>query len=494
MNFSYGIDEYLKESNNIYDLIGNCFGVLCDNIDNHQLFISRYLDEGQGRIKNPNIRSLNEFSEKVMEIVREYRPSMYQVTLKKILAAIDELKLSDYLDDKENQLTVVYCVLTAIDAVAMEWESKWMTSKLGPLDRQGKTRYRVYFNTRKTINSDYISKICRERSGASDFFEQFESFRFIDSHKWKERIDVPQVKYLPQNRGKENSYEHGRKIKISVIPVSCRKNFEFVPTIGSGLRVEYSNNAQDKVIKVILESLEKAINAESNIIVLPEYVVSSEVHEAIHKKLKEYAQRVSEKNKLIAVFEGTTWTEEDNNMMRILDSWGEEIGKYYKYSPFTEKRVEGYGFKQYEALRNPGKYCDLIAIEEIGLFLPAICRAAIDGEYTDEILKMLLPEFTIISAWSPSVASFETRERKFANEYFSSTVFANACSAVRIGSDKIGNGCIVSKEQTIAGASIENIYRDNCESTCGNGTCVYMLEYNFECEVGINTCISVYKL
>lgn len=39
-------EKYLIETDSIYDLIANCFGILCDNIENHQAFIGEYMSEG----------------------------------------------------------------------------------------------------------------------------------------------------------------------------------------------------------------------------------------------------------------------------------------------------------------------------------------------------------------------------------------------------------------------------------------------------------------
>lgn len=182
------------------------------------------------------------------------------------------------------------------------------------------------------------------------------------------------------------------------------------------------------------------------------------------------------------VFAGTTWTEDGNNVMRILDAWGEEIGEYYKYSSFTKPKKDKHGFEICEALRNPGKRCDIMAIEHIGLFLPAICRDVIDGEYTEHLAHRFFPVFTIIAAWSPSLAQFVERQKELANKYFVSSVLANACSSIRKKALKIGNGGIVSKKGTIAGMFKKDIKREGCTVNCNAGKCFYILDYDFSFE------------
>ena len=116
--------------------------------------------------------------------------------------------------------------------------------------------------------------------------------------------------------------------------------------------------------------------------------------------------------------------------MRILDVWADEIGKYYKNSPYTKKKRGKYGYEMYEALSDPGKYCDLIAVEGIGTFLPAICRDVIDGKYTEEIVRLLHPFCVVISAWSPSIMSFKIRLLELPEIFFTNSIFVIACSAV----------------------------------------------------------------
>lgn len=39
----------------------------------------------------------------------------------------------------------------------------------------------------------------------------------------------------------------------------------------------------------------------------------------------------------VLIFSGSGWTEDDNNVLKILDAYGDEIGSYYKYSAYIKK-------------------------------------------------------------------------------------------------------------------------------------------------------------
>ena len=478
MILGYGLNEVLTDADNIYDLIGNCFGVLCENIDNHQAFISRYLD----RELNPNFDILNRFSEDVMDAVDDYDFINYVHVKHRIFGLVDKLELQDYLEPKENQLAVIYCILTAIDSVAGDWEEKWALDSLGPLDQHHKTGYRVYYVLKKTIHADYMGKAGRERTVSSDFFEQFENFRFVNENRWKEHIDVPKIKYLQLKRSWKSKGNDIYRLKIAVVPVSCEENFEFRFVGESRYVVDYSKCDQAHLAKKVGQAVEAAIYKECNIIVLPEYVVSQEVYRSVQKQIRKCHRELKEKMALVLVFAGSTWTEDGNNVMRILDDWGEEVGEYYKYSPYVEFPKGKHRFECCEVLSAPGRCCDIIAIENVGLFLPAICRDVIDGEYTEKLAHYLLPAFTIIAAWSPSLAQFAERQREMANKYFVSSILANACSSIRKRALKIGNGAIICKRGTITQICKKDIKRKSCMENCSKEGCLYLLEYDFSYE------------
>lgn len=94
---------------------------------------------------------------------------------------------------------------------------------LGPLDQHHKTGYRVYYVLKKTIHADYMGKAGRERTVSSDFFEQFENFRFVNENRWKEHIDVPKIKYLQLKRSWKSKGNDIYRLKIAVVRSLARR-------------------------------------------------------------------------------------------------------------------------------------------------------------------------------------------------------------------------------------------------------------------------------
>ena len=486
------INTYITEADNIYDLVGNCYGLLCEMVPNQADFIAVYLSKNIGGVCNPNLDELSRFFEEVMYAVQMYQPTEYVDFIAKVRKQIQKLDLKRYEDAKLNKLTVIFFLLAGIDAGARSWNPKKLFSRLGPLDRLNKTGYRVYFNERQTLHSEYVDNVGREMQHASDFSAQFETFRFIHTKEWQMGNDIPQVLLITCNHAVR--YGGKKKLRIAVIPGLNQKNFEFENAKGSSLVVDYTSIIQENIESNVMRSLEKAVKTGCDIIVLPEYVTSPGVYEVIRSQIKKMCRQIPSDKRPWLIFCGTSWTEDNNNVMRILDAWGDEIGQYYKYSPFTKKRRGKYGYEMYEALSDPGKYCDLIAVEGIGTFLPAICRDVIDGKCTEEIVRLLHPFCVVISAWSPSVKSFKVRQEELANKFFANSIFVNACSAVGKRRVEIGNAGIVHKRGTVAGIRFEPIRRDKCSTNCKYSTCVYIAEYDFEYLNNGNTKISISKL
>lgn len=492
MVLSENVIPYLTEPDNIYDLAGNCFGLLSERVKQPHLFISLYLSEGKEGSSNPNLELLNRFSETIMWKTSAFQPSGYVGFIENVMGLMARLHLKKYFEEEMNELTVVYFLLAGIDAGAKMWETNKFFASLGPLDRINKTGYRVYYSCRNTLHSEYIEKIGRDRMRRSDFSDQFETFRFINTKQWMLGENIPQVTFVSYARTDTRRVQ--RRLRIAVIPGLNERNFEFRSIGGCGYRVEYSSSDQKAIKKQISKSLEKVLETCCDIIALPEYISSPEVFRTVQKQIKKVFAEIGAEKMPLLIFAGSGWTKDDNNVMKILDSAGDEIGIYYKYSPYTKKKRGKYGYEICENLSDPGKYCDLIAVERWGTLLPAICRDVIDGKYTAEIARALLPFLVVISAWSPSVRSFEGRQEELANKYFVSSVLANACGAVRKDAKKIGNAGIVHKNDTVAGIYFEDICRDNCSGSCGKCSCAYIVEYDFSYSNGGDTNININRL
>lgn len=492
MILSEDIKQYIMEPDNIYDLVGNCYGLLSEKVKRQDLFISTYLSEGRAGNSNPNLNLLNSFSEEVMRKTSAFQPSYYNEFIEFVEESITQLYLRDYLDKDMNELTVIYFLLAGIDAGARMWESHKLSAGLGPLDRINKTGYRVYYNSHNTMHSDFVDKIGRDRTHESDFLDQFEIFRFINTKQWVLGENVPEVIYISYGRNDSRRVQRG--LRIAVIPGLNEKNFEFRETVGCGYRLDYSVSDQQVIKKKIMKSVKRVLDAGCDIIALPEYVSSPEVFRAVREQIKKEFEKKSFEKIPMLTFSGSGWTKDDNNVMKILDAAGDEIGTYYKYSPYTKKRSGKYGYERCESISDPGKYCDLIAVEGWGTLLPAICRDVIDGKYTSEIVRALLPFLVIIAAWSPSVRSFEPRQKELANKYFVSSILVNACGAVKKDAKKIGNAGIVHKKDTIAGIHFENICRDDCDTSCPKCPCAFIVEYDFSYNDSRNTNISIIRI
>lgn len=121
MKLSECTKEYITEPDNIYDLISNCYGLLCESISNPAAFINDYLSgnsQDAGDEVNPNLRILDKFAEMVMQETQKFRPSCFERYITKIRLIIGGLDLKEYLDSGLNEMTVtlsaVYWQIAAV--------------------------------------------------------------------------------------------------------------------------------------------------------------------------------------------------------------------------------------------------------------------------------------------------------------------------------------------------------------------------------------------
>jgi predicted amidohydrolase len=231
--------------------------------------------------------------------------------------------------------------------------------------------------------------------------------------------------------------------------------------------------------------LKKAIEAGANLIVFPEFFVGPKILDGMICFLRENADNDWLKSSsLLAVLAGTTWTNDHNNVMHILDMRGELVGTYYKYSPFSHSPSDGEdnaAYKDCEYLSTPGKNITLVDIDGVGRILPSICRDIIDGELTERLVKNFDTFLLVTSAYSPSVASFKRHYNNYASCHYVTSVLCNACIAVEKGSS-LGICTVPMKKGS------EMYYYSKTISKCRNwkkdcpDSCCIMLELNYGVE------------
>lgn len=276
--------------------------------------------------------------------------------------------------------------------------------------------------------------------------------------------------------------------------------------------VEYASEWEEMNSRYVTQLLKKAICQGANIIVFPEFIMSAETKNAVENCLRQLD--LSCKQQLLFIMAGTHYcwdgTGRGNNILHILNANGNEIGRYYKYSPFLqraeeqihgarphpvnvaaneEKKNEAVAPQQHrylescEILSDPGKECVLLDVEGVGRVLPAICRDVIDGIYTKHLAQQFMPSMLMVPAWSTSVESFRPHFEELANTIHTASLLCNCCNAVREKGEQtmIGAFFTPAKEGSRMNPHLLPLNRTReCTSQCREqGGCIFRLVLDF---------------
>lgn len=286
---------------------------------------------------------------------------------------------------------------------------------------------------------------------------------------------VPRICYMARDKHCEGDYN----VSIAWITGKFKDTWEMQEKNGSARRIEYDQQKQSEIVEEILNQMKMAIQHGVEFIILPEYSVSAEALNRIQLALKQWKlQNEVDNSRLIAVFAGSTWHADDDNVQHILDVWGRELGQYYKFSPFTKKSNTKGVYTICEALEHPGRVCTLLGVDNVGLILPAICRDVIDKTYTERLVKNFFPTFVVVSAYSKSVNSFKPHLRGYAETHFANSVLCNGCDAIHVNSRTIGCVVTVDKNKTIACGRCQPVEKTKECQKCRN-VCWYLIRFNF---------------
>lgn len=394
----------------------------------------------------------------------------------------------DFLDDKEpmSSILVLYAILRGIDS-RFNYNSNH--SELGPLDSDSNHRFRLYRRITPTLIDPFIIFSGKERTNGSAVCRSFNNYFFLDRRSWGEEKAIPFGIAVESPLDIGCKFFEPKPIRIGVSLFCSDRNFNFVSDDSKDLTVDYISKEQERFCAMVDKILDKAIYNGCDYLILPEYHTSQDVLDRIKKHIK-IAYGNGHKTPILT-FAGSQWTEDDSNQMIILGKDGSKLGLYNKFSPFrgevkTSELMNRSGkhwttdeIKVTEKLNNRDKNLVFFGINNLGMILPSICRDAYDDDYTQVLVQYLHPLFVFISAWSPSLKSFNSPLVNMCCRYFVSSVLDNACSARANDRGEVGYCNTVFKPDTVPEEMRADIKRpySGCNH-CDSG-CLHIAEYNF---------------
>lgn len=471
--------DRIMDSESIFDVAASCYEILEEEITNPILFVSRYLDEdNESILKNPNHEILRNFSDRISIELENY--SEFNFVRKKayIIKLIQNLELESFLQERENQLSVIFTLLSIIDSLVPFWDRANIAER-GHLNKgKDSATIFVYLASEEYLHEAIIRKIGRERKSEGDFGETLSHLLFLKKEMLPKGAEAPEVCIL--SRG---DLSKPYCCKAAIITGLTGAHFETVSTVGSTKVIKYIKKEQEKTAQEICRKMYDAIRQGAEFILLPEFCVSEEILGYIKSRLSEWMMDESLNAQLIAVFPGSTWIDSDDNVQFLLDAWGREIGRYYKNAPYRKKSKDGKRYEFCEGLMHPGHYTNLLWVKEIGYVLPATCRDVIDGRYTNYLVQSFRPTFLMVPAWSSSGSSFKQPLEKYAAEFFTNSVLCNGCGALKGSASIVGGATVLGKRKTVADGSFEAVKKPDVQTgECVEGCsryCGYMLEMDF---------------
>lgn len=475
----------VDNSENVFDMAAVCYKILESNISNPIKFISEYVDESSLSIeKNPNYQLLREFSDQISDVLKEYSEFDFPNQKLKVVKLLQDINLTSFHEKKGNQLSVIFTLLSTIDSVVSSWDRQRIVERT-PLNDRGKSKntHLVYFASSESLHKELILEIGRERKQSADFGETLSHLLFLQKKMMPTKANAPEICFLHCKRH-ANQY----CLKIAIITGVTGKHFNMCKAIGSTQTIKYIDEFQSEIGEKLWQKMEVAIQKGAEFIILPEFCVSEKILSYIKEKMGEWKKNNRKVSDLIAIFPGSTWITSGNNVHNnvqiILDSWGREIGRYFKNTPYRKKRKDGKGYIDSEGLSYPGYCTTVFYVEGIGYVLPATCRDVIDGAYTDYLVRKFCPTFLFIPAWSSSGNSFKHPMKTFAADYFTNSVFCNACGALSGNASVMGGAAIVKKQDTVADGLFKEVKRpDYCpkidRKKCDR-CCTYLFQLNFD--------------
>lgn len=486
MQFQIFFDKNKTNIDTIYDFCALCFEYLDANTGDFELFAGEYLTvHEESERANPNLDKQEKFQGKIFQFLKkELRgKKLFGEIVDQIVGWTGEASdnLTPYGDAKKNRLVPVYFLLLAMDRYLGVREVKVRLTS--PMNQGYAKKVYVYLKPEPDIMQE-----AREQLGYGAYIEK----REINSDL--QHMTVVSKKLFPKRRNPlrivpirvdNNCLRMSeKKLKIAVIPFNGFQITDFKYKAGGLFEVRYTEEYHELYLKRALSLLEKAVEQGANIVLFPEYVCSPKIQEGVRDYLREkYRETSGQPGELLFVVAGTGWEKESsNNILRIYDRAGNELGAYYKFTKFrNDKGVEN--------LRNPGKRSTIVYAEGIGMFMPAICRDISDGKEIEDLVRVFKPFCMLVPAWSPSmVRGFEKQFERLVAETYGCAVLCNACEPMVTNGTKrqrCGLFAVSAKKEDkskIEGKCTYLVRERGCEKKCAKEGCVFLLDLDFSAD------------
>ena len=513
----------MKSADNFFDIVAACyFTIMQYQSTNETAFIAEFDDWSKDTSKCEFQKSLKCFQGLLTELIYRVHPDSdahleFDEFLCRMYDCLENVVDFDEIDDTSYISLLSYIMIDVIDLYLQD------------KDRDDLCLYPDHCPLNTTVFVDKCSVYyCEKESilGQAYALDKFRkplhnytigtSFKCILMFE-NTRLNgsVPKIQPVFISNACKQRLKENHFLRIASIPfigfdtfnVFEQKNNRLVTSSESPKGQFYIGyREQDELanIEYVTNLLSLAIQNEANIVVFPEYIMSTNMLSAVKEHL---AKQTDDKNdsQLILVLAGTNYEYNGkgrgNNILHIYNSAGYELGCYYKYSPFNtlsnqqvhgasldnnnslqNECMSGQRFTNLEILSDPGKECTLLDVEGIGRILPAICRDVIDGVYTDNLANLFMPSLVLVSSWSKSISGFRSRLTNLANTILSSSLLCNCCNAVESSKQDIGMFIYPHKEGSEMKAEEVTVKRTEecmnlCRSLCG---CIHLVDFNFE--------------
>lgn len=488
MGFLAELQENSEKLETIYDVAAFCYDYIKQKIEDEEYFIGKYIGENsKAENSNPNIEMLKEFSSNVEQVLRKQTRLAWSTArcLKSIEEYITKLeaRLMPYGTEAQNELTVPYCVLQAIDRhVYREWYPKQAHA---PLNTKYCENSYVYLgSSHSMIEEAQVQIEFPEVIHGMQIRHQLSNLIILDRKTLPNGVGIPKVVplWINEEDGERRKIVNGRILKVAIIPFGEECMVDFPPKEGGVFYVSYMEKHKRDGVDRAVRLLDSAIREKANIIIFPEFVCTEEVQESIRKRLEElYETNEKALSSLLLVVAGSGWSE-DNNIAKIYSYSGKLLGRQYKYTRYCKA-----GNKNLlEGLTSPGKESTIVDIEGMGRIQVGICRDVSERGYAYTLAEAFRPFLLLVPAWSRSVNNgFSEQFREIiACNHTTSAILCNCCEALRSEKEfreQVGIICTPYKDDTVVRGKENSIMRKvGCDKTCARGACIFMVEMGYD--------------